>query len=252
MPDWKAIGRTILAIAILFFATLHLMRALSLGPAVTFPWIANSKLVIAVTGVLLLVGGIGILFDRYRRPASFVLAIFLAVYVLAFYIAFIAQGPRDPTRYAGAAELISMAAAALLLASPSTENDRAFSLTARILLALAMVNFGAVHFLLPQFIGPLVPAWLPGHLFFTYFIGCAFVAVALSFVSGIQVRLAGILLGFMFVIFVVTLHLPRILHALRSMDEWISGAVAFAMIGVSWIASESAPAERRVVAKSVS
>jgi len=248
MPDWKALGRTILAIAILLFATLHLMRALSLGPAVTFPWIATSKLVIAITGILLLACGIGILIDRCRRLASLVLAVFLAIYVLAFYITFIAQGPRDPTRYAGVAELISMASAALLL----SDDSRPFSLTARILLALAMVNFGAVHFLLPQFIGPLVPAWLPGHLFFTYFIGCAFIAAALSFVSGIQVRLAGILLGFMFVIFVVTLHLPRILHALRSMDEWISGAVAFAMIGVSWIASDSASAARKAVAKSVS
>ncbi|HEY3929887.1 MAG TPA: hypothetical protein VGL89_16065 [Candidatus Koribacter sp.] len=240
MPAWAPIGRIIFAIAILYFAMVHVLSALTLGPQPSFPWMPAPKLVLAVIAILLLACGAGIFANRYLQPSCIVLAAFLAVYILSFYIAFIAQDPHDPTRFAGASELASMAAAALLLAFPASMSKRAPALTARIVLALAMVNFGAVHFLLPKFIGPLVPSWIPGHLFFTYFLGGAFLAAALSFATGIQVRLAGLLLGIMFLIFFVTVHIPRITHAAHSLDEWTSGVVAFAMIGISWVASESA------------
>jgi hypothetical protein len=54
----------------------------------------------------------------------------------------------------------------------------------------------------------LVPAWMPAHLFWTYFVGCAWIAAATSLVSMKFVRLSTTLLGIAFFLFVLMMDLP--------------------------------------------
>ena len=49
----------------------------------------------------------------------------------------------------------------------------------RYFLALPMVVFGIQHFLYAEFIVYLVPTWVPGGLFWTYFAGVALFGAAL-------------------------------------------------------------------------
>jgi len=81
----------------------------------------------------------------------------------------------------------------------------------------------------------LVPAWMPGRLFWAYFVGVAFVTAAIGAVVPKMTRPAGILLGILFFLFVVTLHIPRIADHSRDGNEWTSGFVALAMCGGAWI-----------------
>ncbi len=74
--------------------------------------------------------------------------------------------------------------------------------------AMAMAIFGADHFIAAKFVAQIVPSWIPGHLFWTYFVGAALIASALSLATNIQSRLAAMLLGGMILIFVFTIHLP--------------------------------------------
>jgi uncharacterized membrane protein len=74
--------------------------------------------------------------------------------------------------------------------------------------AIAMAIFGADHFMFAKFVAMLVPSWIPGHLFWAYFVGVALVAAALSLVTRIQSQLAAALLGVMIFLFVVLLHIP--------------------------------------------
>ncbi|HET6540068.1 MAG TPA: DoxX family protein, partial [Chryseolinea sp.] len=46
----------------------------------------------------------------------------------------------------------------------------------RYFLAIPMVVFGIQHFLYAEFIVHLVPTWVPGRLFWTYFAGVALFA----------------------------------------------------------------------------
>ena len=75
-------------------------------------------------------------------------------------------------------------------------------------LAIAMAIFGADHFIFAKFVAMLVPSWIPGHLFWAYFVGVALVAAALSLVTKIWSRLAAALLGAMIFLFVVLMHIP--------------------------------------------
>ncbi len=105
----------------------------------------------------------------------------------------------------------------------------------RIFIAISLVVFGIQHFLYANFVATLVPAWVPGRLFWAYFVGVAFVAAAIGAVVPRMTRPAGILLGILFFLFVVTLHIPRIAAHSRDGNEWTSGFVALAMCGGAWI-----------------
>ena len=80
----------------------------------------------------------------------------------------------------------------------------------RCLMAALLVVVGVQHFLYRQFVSTLVPAWIPWRLFWAEFVGAAFFAAAIALTLNVVARLAGILLGFLFLIFVVTTHVPRI------------------------------------------
>lgn len=155
-------------------------------------------------------------------------------------------------------ETLSMAAIALLLAAasprtsrergpaaeraldsipPGSRLDRATAGLGRFLFATALFIFGAQHFTLIPFIASLVPAWMPGHVFLAYFTGSAMVAAALSIATGKLVRVAGVLLAAMFLIWVATLHAPRVAHAPHNGDEWCSLLVPVALAGGGLVAA---------------
>lgn len=74
--------------------------------------------------------------------------------------------------------------------------------------AAPIAAFGTEHFTLTKVIASLVPAWIPWHMFWAYFVGACFIAAALSLVTGIQARLAASLLALTFFLFVVLMDAP--------------------------------------------
>lgn len=75
--------------------------------------------------------------------------------------------------------------------------------------AFAMAVFGADHLTAAKFVAMIVPAWMPGKLFWAYFVGIALLAAALSLVTRIQMRLSALLLGIMIFLFVLMIHVPN-------------------------------------------
>jgi uncharacterized membrane protein len=76
--------------------------------------------------------------------------------------------------------------------------------------AVALAIFAAEHFLAARDLSGLVPHWLPGALFWTYFVGAALLAAAISFIAWRHVRWSALLLALLFLIFVVTIDLPNL------------------------------------------
>jgi uncharacterized membrane protein len=80
--------------------------------------------------------------------------------------------------------------------------------------AVALAIFAAEHFLAARDLSGAVPRWLPGPLFWTYFVGIALLAAAISFIAWRYVRWSALLLALLFLIFVATIHVPNLLvHA---------------------------------------
>ena len=74
--------------------------------------------------------------------------------------------------------------------------------------ATPIAAFGTEHFTLTKIIASLVPAWIPWHLFWAYFVGTCFIAAGFSLVTRIQVRLSASLLALTFFLFVVLMDIP--------------------------------------------
>jgi uncharacterized membrane protein len=115
----------------------------------------------------------------------------------------------------------------------------------RVFVAISLAVFGVQHFIYGGFVATLVPAFMPGRLFWAYFVGVAFVAAAIGILTRILARPAATMLGVMFFLFVVLLHVPRILGNATKGDEWTSGFVALAMCGGAWILASAAPLDER-------
>ncbi len=105
----------------------------------------------------------------------------------------------------------------------------------RIFVAVSLVVFGVQHFMYGGFVATLVPAFMPGRLFWAYFVGVAFVAAAVGIFVDMLARPAATMLGVMFFLFLILLHIPRIVVHPRDGNEWTSGLVALGMCGGAWI-----------------
>jgi uncharacterized membrane protein len=138
-------------------------------------------------------------------------------------------------------EMLALSAAAFVVAGTSRRADgsagrwdRLLANVGRVLFGIAAVVFGVDHFLALDLIASLVPAWMPGHLFLASLTGAAMIAAGVSIVTKWMDGPAAFGLGIVFLLFVVTLHVPRVLTAPQSPDEWSSALIALGMCGASW------------------
>jgi uncharacterized membrane protein YphA (DoxX/SURF4 family) len=74
--------------------------------------------------------------------------------------------------------------------------------------AAPLAAFGTEHFTRAETIASIVPAWIPWHQFWAYFVGACFIAAAVSLATGIQTRLSASLLCMTFFLFVVLMDAP--------------------------------------------
>jgi uncharacterized membrane protein YphA (DoxX/SURF4 family) len=74
--------------------------------------------------------------------------------------------------------------------------------------AMPIAAFGVEHFTETVGIASIVPAWIPWHRFWVYFVGACFIAAAFSLVTGIQARLSAGLLALTFFLFVALMDAP--------------------------------------------
>lgn len=136
-------------------------------------------------------------------------------------------------------EPLTLACIALLLPGRDAI-PRWLTLVCRALIALALVVFGVDHFLALQFIATLIPGWIPWHVFWVAFFGAAMVATGVSIGMGWLARWGAAGMGWMFGIWVITLHIPRVLGlygipgAPRDPEEWSSLFIAIGLWGGFW------------------
>jgi hypothetical protein len=105
----------------------------------------------------------------------------------------------------------------------------------RIFFAVTMIVFGTEHYIWAEGVKTLVPSWIPGALFWTYFAGTALIAAGVGFILCIQLRLAGLLLGGAIFIWFLVLHIPRAVVAPVT-DKGNELSSVFESLGFSGIA----------------
>lgn len=86
--------------------------------------------------------------------------------------------------------------------------------------AVPLAIFAAEHFTDAHGLMQIVPKWLPGPLFWTYLVGAALLAAALSFMAFRCVRWSAALLALLFLIIVATVDLPGLPANLHDRIFW--------------------------------
>jgi uncharacterized membrane protein len=254
MDSTTTLGRLLFAIAMAFFAIQHFAHALSLSaiPAAGPPWKFDGVPWAYAMAILLSAAAFCIAIPWQGRCAATALGVVFFLYVMILYVPKIKADLHNPGPWTSGAEILALSGASLVLAgtlpesrfNPSGRLARALREWGRVFFALTLVVFGVQHFLYAGFIATLVTAWIPGHVFWAYFVGVAFIAAALSISTKVYGRLAATLLGMMFLLWVIVLHAPRVFHSVRNGNEWTSAAIALAMSGAAFSVAGALPRRR--------
>jgi len=111
---------------------------------------------------------------------------------------------------------VSMCAAGLALLAIGLWAARGIdkiAAAATLCFAIPLAVFGAEHLSLGRAMVGAVPAYMPGRLFWVYFVGVALMAASVSIATRRLVRWSGLLFGAMMFVFVALLHLPGAIAA---------------------------------------
>jgi hypothetical protein len=106
--------------------------------------------------------------------------------------------------------------------------------------AIPLAAFGAEHLAAGRSLAKGVPAYMPGRLFWAYFVGFALIAASLSIATNIQVRWSGLLFGIMMFMFDAMLHIPRALADPHNRISWVIVLREMSFGSGAWILSGSA------------
>jgi uncharacterized membrane protein YphA (DoxX/SURF4 family) len=100
--------------------------------------------------------------------------------------------------------------------------------------------FGGAHFIYMNLTAPLVPKWLPPtQAFWGYVTGVGFIAAGVAILTGVQARLAAILVTAMLASFGLLVN-ERMLLADHSIHmNWTESAVNLAVTGAAWVVADS-------------
>jgi uncharacterized membrane protein YphA (DoxX/SURF4 family) len=237
---WRVYGLGVMALGMVCLA----WRDFVLGQPVPKDFPERTVLAYAA-GAFMLVAGAAV---EWRRTAAWGAAALAAYYTLIVVI--LMNGRLLLTHYAkygtysGIAEQLAIAAGALIVYATTAKIDAVLATRVTRLGQLAFgvcaLLFGGAHFVYMNFTAPLVPKWLPPtQEFWAYATGVGFIAAGVAILTGVQARLAAILLTAMLASFTLLVHEPMLRADPSSHMNWTELAVNLAVLGAAWVVADS-------------
>ncbi|MGA7556360.1 MAG: hypothetical protein WBW54_21635 [Candidatus Acidiferrales bacterium] len=137
---------------------------------------------------------------------------------------------------------IAMAALIIFASTAGIDGAQAACLTrlGQLAFGVCALVFGGAHFVYMNMTAPMVPKWLPpSQVFWGYVTGVCFIAAGVAILTGVQARLAAILLTVMLASFGLLANLPILLGDHASHFNWTESAVNLAVVGAAWVLADS-------------
>jgi uncharacterized membrane protein len=191
---------------------------------------------------------------EWRRTAAWGAAALTAYYTL--FVVILMDGRLLLTHYAefvtyeDMAMQLSIAAGGLIVYAATARIDAALAarLTrlGQVVFGVCALVFGTAHFVYMSNTASLVPKWLPPtQEFWGYATGAGFVAAGVAFLTGVQARLAAILMTAMLVSFGLLANGPVLLADHASHWNWTESAVNLTVTGAAWVLADSLARPKR-------
>jgi uncharacterized membrane protein YphA (DoxX/SURF4 family) len=191
---------------------------------------------------------------EWRRTAAWGAAALTAYYTFIVVLLMggrvVLRHPAEFGAYSGTAEQLAIAAAALIIYAANARIDAALAArltrAGQVTFGVCAVLFGGAHFFYMNLTIPLVPTWLPpGQVFWAYATGIGHIAAGVAILTGVQARLAAILLTVMYASFTPLVHVPTLLADHSVYFNWTENALNLALTGCAWVVADSFARRRR-------
>jgi len=111
----------------------------------------------------------------------------------------------------------------------------------RVVFGIPMVVFGIQHFIYVDFVITLIPPWIPGRPFWTYFTGVALIGAGTAITLNKTARLAATLLGVMVFLFFLLVHIPQVAASPGDPRQWTYLSQAFTFSGIAFVVAAAMP-----------
>ena len=110
---------------------------------------------------------------------------------------------------------------------------------AHILYGLSLIFFGSAHFIDVKDTLSLIPDWLPGHIFWAYFTGGAFIAAGVAVLAGRCARLATFLSALQIGLFLLLVWVPIVAAGSKVPFQWSETIFNAALLAAAWMVADS-------------
>ena len=236
----RVFGLGIIALAVVCLA----FRDFDFGQSVPQAFPARTALAYAAA-LFMLISGAAI---EWRRTVSWGAGALTVYFALIVVIVMDGRGVvanySEYGTYSSVASQVAVAAGALIIyaANARIDSTAAARLTrlGQVVFGVCAVLFGGAHFFYMNLTAPLVPRWLPpSGEFWGYATGVAHIAGGLAILTGIQARLAAILLTIMYASFTPLVHVRMALENPSSHFVWSENALNLILAGVAWVVADS-------------
>ena len=206
------------------------------------------RLLLYIGPAVSLVSGIGLLIQRTAAVAARVLLASLFLWLLLFRLPNFLRAPLFDACWSVFPLAVMLAAAWVLYVWFAATWDRKHLRLisgkgglrmARGVYGLSLVFFGVAHFIDVKDTLSLIPIWIPGHLFWVYFTGTAFVAAGTAVVIGLCARLAVALSALQIGLFLLFVWLPILAAGSKVPFQWSETIMNIALLAAAWTIAHS-------------
>ncbi len=211
-------------------------------------WVPGRTALAYAAGVIMLLGGIGLLFEPTVALAIRILFPYLILWTLlkvpALFVA-----PKMEAVWLGVGELAVLLAGCWTLFAVLSKLPQASALSfitgerairwARILFAISLIPIGLSHIVYVKETAQFVPAWLPYRTGWAYLTGAGQIACGLGVLFRILPRFAAATEAAMLSIFTLLVWLPAIVATPKTRLPWTAFFISWVIAAAAWVVASN-------------